>query len=203
MPAQSPLLTDPADWHFPAVPPDWISRIRWETPAYDPARTPTSGIGVVAELFRTWPGVARSAHPVCSFTAFGPAAAAILDPHALDDPFGEVSPLARLYRMAATNILLLGAPWSACTAFHLAERRADPAAAPLPNWSPILVEGERRLVSWLEYPHYTAPFPIIGQALETERPTILGAVGQARCRYVSLRVAIDVATRELKRLAAG
>ena len=131
MPAQSPDLTDPATWRFPAVPPDWVEAIRDEQPAYDPDRTPTWRLGVVAELFRTWPGVGRSAHPVCSFSATGPVAGFILEPHALDDPFGEDSPLARLYALNA-RIVLLGTGWQVCTALHLAERRADPTAAAEP-----------------------------------------------------------------------
>ena len=132
-------------------------------------------MGTVAELFRTWPGAQRSQHPVCSFAALGPRAAWVLDPHVPDDPFGESSPLARLYQ-ADAQVLLLGAPWTSCTAMHLAERRAAPDAEPMVNWSPILTDGRRRVTSWLEYPHDTAPFAAVGRWLEDRASADLGRV---------------------------
>ena len=71
MPAMKVSNTDLAAWVDPPVPKEWIPIIGADTPAYDPAITPTRGIGVVAEVFRSFLGVIRSAHPNTSFTAWG------------------------------------------------------------------------------------------------------------------------------------
>jgi aminoglycoside N3'-acetyltransferase len=54
--------------------------------------------GVLAEVFRTYPGVIVNDHPAYRFAAFGPAAAALLDPQPLRD-YGPDSPLERLWEM--------------------------------------------------------------------------------------------------------
>ncbi|GAD09325.1 aminoglycoside n3'-acetyltransferase [Gluconobacter frateurii NBRC 103465] len=107
MPSQSQDLTDPSRWENPAVPSEWRAEIRSSTPAFNRALTPTRDMGRIAELFRPWPGVIRSEHPTGSFTAFGPESAFITRVQPLTDPFGDASPLRKLYELDAT-VLLLG-----------------------------------------------------------------------------------------------
>ena len=53
MPTHTTQNTDPGNWSNPPVPESWVPIIRANTPAFDPAITPTRGMGVIPELFRT------------------------------------------------------------------------------------------------------------------------------------------------------
>src|SRR5258708_33995977 len=73
MPAFSPEVSDPAAWGDHPIGNDALEVARDHVPAFDPAVTPTS-MGAIAEAFRNWPDVLRSAHPQVSVTARGPLA---------------------------------------------------------------------------------------------------------------------------------
>lgn len=128
MPTHTSENSEPSRWCNPPVPEPWWPTIRDQTLAFDPQRTPSRGMGVVAELFRTWPGAQRSAHPQVSFAALGPKAKALLDDHALTQGLGERSPIGRLYALDG-SVLLLGATHSSNTSLHLSEHRAHQAGA--------------------------------------------------------------------------
>lgn len=199
MPSHSTQLTDPAKWKSPPVPPSWIDIIRSEMPVFDPARTPTSGIGKIPELFRTWPGVKRSLHPAYSFAAIGPSAEHILRDHRLDCALDDSSPLGRLYDLKAT-ILMLGVGFERCTALHLAESRVFPKSEQ--DAGPIVADGVRR---WAGYavPSFNADcFPRIGESLIAIGIAKTGRVGSANCFLLPIAASVDFATQWLRKNVA-
>jgi len=110
------LLMPAMSWHI----------VTPEHPEWDERTTP-SHVGVLTEIFRTRYAQTRSIHPTHSVCAFGPASAALLAGHHLDDtPCSANSPWGRLAANRA-HILLLGTGFETCTALHHPEEVVAPA----------------------------------------------------------------------------
>ena len=197
MPAHSGDLSDPAQWENPPVPEAWWKVIRESMPAYDRHRTPTRAMGIVPELFRTWPGVLRSGHPELSFSALGKRKHRVVrDPmrgSGFDNPLGDRSPVGALYELGG-KILLLGVGYDSCTCLHLAEYRA--------NWNgkkaslhgaPVMRGGKRVWVEFEDIEYDTVDFPAIGRAFEASLGARIGKVGKAEAHLLDVRELVDFA----------
>jgi aminoglycoside 3-N-acetyltransferase len=193
MPTQSWQLCDPAFLGEDHVPENWWPIIREQLPAYEPAHTPTRTMGAVAELFRTYPGTMRSAHPHRSISANGLHAATITARHDLDCPAGERSPLAQLYDLNA-KVLLLGVGPRKMTALHLAEYRARyPGKRDVPNGGPVLIDGRRVWETWEELDVYDYDFAAVTDDFADHHPELVsaGTIAAAPSRLLSMSALID------------
>ena len=178
VPTHSGGNSDPRLWQNPPVPEAWWPIIRAEMPAYDPATSPTRGMGRIPDAVRRWPGAVRSPHPQHSFAAIGPAAAAIVAEHPLADRFGERSPLAKL-ESAGARVLLLGVGFDSCTCLHLAEPRL-PGAPTEEYGCAMLVDGERRWVTYTATVADSDDFDQLGADFEARTDAVTrGLVGSA------------------------
>jgi aminoglycoside 3-N-acetyltransferase len=196
MPTQTAGYSDPEPWRNPPVPAATWPIIRRHMPAFDPLITPTSSMGAVAEVFRTVSGTIRSNHPTVSFAAWGKQAKMVTADHSLSFGLGEESPLARIYDLGGT-VLLLGVSYDKNTSFHLAEYRI--ANRQLINCgSPIIENGERVWKVYQDIELNEEPFLKLGDAFEANNKVKHGDVALAKSRIFQQRDAVDFAVQSME-----
>ena len=194
MPTHSTDLTEPSQWKNPPVPESWWPVIRATMPAYQPDLTPTRSMGIIAETFRKQKGVLRSAHPHHSFCAYGHQASTIIDNHSLEFGLGEGSPLARIYDLGG-SVLLLGVGHDSNTSMHLAEYRATfPTKCIVQEGAPISTAGSRRWTTFENIDLDSSDFERIGEDFlrsDVGREVHRGKVGLANCQLMQQRAVVD------------
>jgi aminoglycoside 3-N-acetyltransferase len=167
----------------------------YRQPGFDRDTTPSTS-GRLGEALRTTPGARRSNHPQSSFGAIGPAAEALTAGHRLKSHLGERSPLAKLYAMNA-SVLLLGVEYDRCSAFHLAEYRYVEQPPTDKYRCVVLRRGRRQWITFKDVKLDDEDFAKIGDALEFFHKNSVkeGNVGNAVSRLIPLVLAVDHATQ--------
>ncbi len=177
MPTFSGENSDPAHWVNPPVPKPWWDVIRKNSPGFDPLKTPSLMMGSVAETFRTYPGVVRSNHPQCSFTAYGPQAEFITKDHQLTPAFGSGSPMEKNVELNG-KILLIGVGHSNNSTLHYVDWSANyPNKKSTTQGAAILKNGK---AEWVEFPdleYEDEDFEEVGKAYEISQPIVIGTIG--------------------------
>lgn len=195
MPALSSNLSEPSGWVAPPVPEAWWQIVRDEVPAYDARLTPMTAMGAVAECFRHLPGTVRGAHPADSFMANGPLADDVIAPHPLESGFGAGSPLDRLYDHQA-RIVLLGVGHSNNTSLHLAESRTRWAADHRITYgAPLMVDGQRRWVTYDDVDYDNDDFAAAGAAFAAATGSeVRASLGAGEVIACDMHEIVDFAT---------
>ena len=195
MPTQSWKNLDPETGvHWDAEKTDW-ELIRQNWPAYERSITPTNTMGVVAEMFRSWPGTIRSNHPARSVAAWGRFAEYLTDNHDLSDIFGETSPIGKLYELNG-YVLLIGVDYDKNTSIHLSDVRAQyPCKHNCIEHSAIMEDGHR---VWKAYETLYVDgedFCEIGKAFEMSHVVKKQTLGNAEMRLMKQRELVDFSTK--------
>jgi aminoglycoside 3-N-acetyltransferase len=162
---------------------------------FDPASTPTEGMGITAETFWRQAGVLRSTHPGGSFAAQGPHAAFICRPQPLSPPHGPDSPVGRVYELGG-QILLLGVTHSENTTLHLAEAIARvPYSVSHP--CVVVIDGVARSVPIAETDHCCENFRHADAWLRRAGLQREANIGSAHARLCNARDAVATAVEHL------
>lgn len=199
MPTQSADLSDPAGWSNPPVPKAWWQTIREQTPAYDPDMTLLRGMGIIPDTFRKQKGVKRSSHPIDSFAAWGRHRDEVIEGHELEYAFGESSPLARIYDLNG-SVLLLGVDNLSNTSLHLSEHRADYAGKQeITAGAPMMVDGTRQWVEFKDYNWSCDDFAELAGDFQHETGCITyGTIAAAAAQLIPQREIVDYGVEWLK-----
>ncbi|MBK9974297.1 MAG: AAC(3) family N-acetyltransferase [Planctomycetes bacterium] len=191
MPAYSTDNSDPQDWRSPPIPDHWHQTVRDHTPVFDPRQTPTRGLGRIAETFRSWPDVMRSGHPAVSFCALGRYARAVTTQHGLENGLGENSPLARIYDLGG-SVLLLGVGHDSNSSLHLAEHRASwPRKRVIDQGAAMRIGDQRLWVRFKDVLLESEDFPRLGAAFDATGGSSIAKVGSATCRLMAQQALVD------------
>ena len=196
MPTHSGGLSDPAEWENPPVRQSWWETIKETMPPFDADLTPTRGMGAIPECFRKQTGVIRSCHPAFSFAAWGARAKYIVNGHSLANGLGEQSPLARIYELCG-SVLLIGVGYDTNTSLHLAEYRATyPSKAYKKCGAPITQNGGRIWATFEDLDLKNDDFLEIGKAYEeSEGEVSKRRVGYSESTLIPQRELVDFAVK--------
>jgi aminoglycoside 3-N-acetyltransferase len=200
MPTHSSDLSDPSGWSRPPVPKAWWESIREMMPPYDPDITPLRGMGVIPDTFRKQKGVKRSSHPIDSFAAWGKHRDEIIDGHGLDYGLGEHSPLARIYDLGG-SVLLLGVENLNNTSLHLAECRASyPGKEEAVSGAPMMVAGKREWVQFKDWNWDSDDFIALAEQFQQDTGGITyGRIAAAPAQLIPQREIVDYAVGWMER----
>ena len=124
VPSQTVEISDPASWQYPPVLQEWHDVICDAMPAYSKDLSYSKAMGAFSQFIGILPDSIRSNHPMYSFTAIVEKASEIIGQDSFDFPFGDKSPLGRMYLIGA-KVLMIGTDFETNTSLHLAENRLN------------------------------------------------------------------------------
>ena len=195
MPTQSWKNLDPESGAHWEEPKEWWQMIRENWPSYDKEITPTNAMGVVAEMFRKWPGAQRSNHPARSFAAKGDKADYLIAHHDLSDIFGESSPLGKLYQLDG-KVLLIGVGHDKNTSLHLADVRAEYGSkCNVHESSAMMIDGKREWVTYETLRVDGEDFEAIGESFEKVGTVKEQVIGNGLVKCMRQRELVDFAVK--------
>ena len=168
---------------------------------FDAQLTPCRSMGVVADTFRTLPGVRRSDSPH-AFAAIGPLSEVLLAPHPVTVPHGLDSPAGRAIALGG-KVLLAGVGHDANTTVHVAENEMRVRYG-IEAHSTVLVQGEPVELRYCEIDHCCEGFAKVGHLLDQRHQQRRGPLGNAsavlaQARHV-FQAACDLLCRDAESL---
>lgn len=164
---------------------------------FDVETTPANeDLGALAEVFRLYPGVRRSAHRF-AFAAIGTKACDVLVDPICFPPHGRDSPAGRVNELDG-QVLLLGVPHSANTTIHLAELEAGAVYRRF-KYCTELRDGRAVRIDYGENDHCCERFTLADTWLRERDMQREGRVGPAFSRLMRSRDLVRTVALHLRR----
>lgn len=114
--------------------------------------------GILAEFFRTTPGVLRSQNPGASVCALGKEAEFITKEHPLNYGYGIGSPFQKLCQLNG-KILVLGSSLAHITLYHYSECLCKVPKKRIVKWSCPIIQNNK--ITWIEIEEYDSSQGIV------------------------------------------
>jgi aminoglycoside 3-N-acetyltransferase len=198
MPGFSTDAYFPPDLNKSAMSSTEVYTVEAAVPGFDSLVSPTAGMGIIAETFRTWPGTERSEHPTVSICINGNDAKDYTAEHSLEWATGKQTPLGKLIERNNMKVLLIGVGWNRCSALHTAETLAETRRTKVRRFKHGGFDGP-----WMQTPDVADDmdrlFPSVGAAFEQSGAVQIGSIGKAESRLCSFAQLVEFARKEINR----
>ncbi|WP_035914890.1 aminoglycoside 3-N-acetyltransferase [Legionella lansingensis] len=170
-------------------------------PAFNSATARASrDYGILAEFFRSWPGVICSSNPGARIAALGDKASWLVANHPLNYGYGSGSPLAKLYENQG-KILILESDLDQVTILHYAEHIAPIKEKRIKRFKvPLIKDGQR---VWFDIEEYDTSvgirqwperfFATIVEKFIEEYRLQAKRIGQAKSYLLDVKSLVDFA----------
>ncbi|HTL30882.1 MAG TPA: AAC(3) family N-acetyltransferase [Tepidisphaeraceae bacterium] len=168
-----------------------FSKVPW-----DRANTP-SLTGAITEAFRLRPDAVRSDHSTHAVTGVGPLAQEILADHEKHHPFGEDSPLWRLWQRNAW-VLLIGCRHNSSSMIHVAEENVGVPYLKRTRTQKIVTKDGFREVT-LRRPNCSTSFNRIDAPLRAAGKIKDGTIGLSHLMLMRAQDIVTAASEMLRR----
>ena len=168
---------------------------------FDVRNTP-SDCGYLTEVFRRYPGAARSLSPTHSMTVFGPRGDELIRGHErCEVTAGYGSPFERLIALDG-RILMLGAPRRSNTTMHYLENTGGAPTVCALRFPTSVIDAGGRVISTPIYPHMpglSRNYEAAIDLLEKAGGVTSGPVGEARCECYRARLLAETVRAALRK----
>jgi len=190
MPAQDSDNTEPLNWVNPPVELRLVDKIRDNTIGYDIYTSGLHQMGAVADDLRARKNTYHSYHPSCGFMANGALAKELMSNQPINFALGPKSPLGKMYELDNAYILLIGVDYEKATGMHLGEYLSERRKIKLEGGA-VKKDGATIWKKYLEIDLDSDEFAEVGKRLEKAKLVRIGKVGEAKCKLVRFKDAVD------------
>lgn len=190
MPAQDCYNTEPLNWCNPPVELRLVEKIRDNTVGFDIYTSGLHQMGAIADDLRARKNTYHSYHPSCGFMANGALAKELMSNQPINFALGEKSPLGKMYDLDNAYILLMGVDYDSATGMHLGEYLSERRKIRLEGGA-VKKDGATLWKKYLEIDLDSDEFVEVGKRLEKAKLVKIGKVGEAKCKLVKFKDAVD------------